>query len=242
MSNPSKRPSEEFVASLQVTSPLKSLISEKNPEYPVEALEEQMEAKAKIRNMRRSQQQESTCLLKPSLDSSLQRSMELAQEKGASSWLTALPVAEFGFTLHKSAFRDALCLRYGWLPSRTPINCDCGTQFSVEHALSYPKGGFPSIRHNEIRDLTANLLSEVCNDVCTEPHLQPITGEHLSGASEKEQGWTLRRTDFGEAASNEPSSTSGFLTHTLPRIDTQIPQPAIASMRRQRRGHMSKES
>ena len=186
VSNPSKRPSEEFVASLQVTGPLKSLISEKNPEYPVEALEEQMEAKAKIHNMRRSQQ-ESACLLKPSLDSSLQLSMELAQEKGASSWLTALPVAEFWFTLHKSAFRDALCLRYGWLPSRTPFNCDCGTQFSVEHALSCPKGGFPSIRHNEIRDLTANLLSEVCNDVCTEPHLQPITGEHLSGASANTQ-------------------------------------------------------
>ena len=53
--------------------------------------------------------------------------------------------------------------------------------------MSCPKGGFPSIRHNEIRDLTANLLSEVCNDVCTEPHLQPITGEHLSGASANTQ-------------------------------------------------------
>ena len=101
--------------------------------------------------------------------------------------LTALPVAEFGFTLHKSAFCDALCLRYGWQPSRVPLNCDCGSQFSVEHALSCPKRGFPSIRHNEIRDLTANLLSEVCNDVCIEPHLQPITGEHLSGASANTQ-------------------------------------------------------
>ena len=35
-----------------------------------------------------------------------------------------------------------------------------------------PKGGFPSIRHNEIRDLTANLLTEVCNDVSIEPDLQ----------------------------------------------------------------------
>ena len=45
------------------------------------------------------------------------------------------------------------------------------------------KGGYPSIRHNEIRDLTANLLSEVCNNVCTEPELLPVTGENLSGAS-----------------------------------------------------------
>ena len=31
--------------------------------------------------------------------------------------------------------------------------------FSIAHSLSCPKGGFPSIRHNEIRDLTANLLT-----------------------------------------------------------------------------------
>ena len=42
--------------------------------------------------------------------------------------------------------------------------CACGAKFLIEHtiSLSYPKGGFPSIRHNEIRDLTANLLTEVC--------------------------------------------------------------------------------
>ena len=37
-----------------------------------------------------------------------------------------------------------------------------------------PKGGFPSIRHDEIRDLTAQLLSEVCSDVKVEPDLQPV--------------------------------------------------------------------
>ena len=49
------------------------------------------------------------------------------------------------------------------------------------------KGGYPSIRHNEIRDLTANLLSEVCNNVCTEPELLPVTGENLAGASANAQ-------------------------------------------------------
>ena len=32
-------------------------------------------------------------------------------EKGASSWLSTLPIDEHGFALHKGAFRDALCLR-----------------------------------------------------------------------------------------------------------------------------------
>ena len=66
------------------------------------------------------------------------------------------------------------------LQLRIPSNCTCGVKFSVEHALSCSKGGFPSIRHNEIRDLTANLLTEVCNDVCIKLGLQPIDGEGLT--------------------------------------------------------------
>ena len=39
------------------------------------------------------------------------------------------------------------------------------------------KGGFVNIRHNNVRDFTAELLSEVCNDVAVEPMLTPCTGE-----------------------------------------------------------------
>ena len=63
------------------------------------------------------------------------------------------------------------------MPSRTPSHCACGTSFSVEHALSCLKGGFPSICHNEVRNLTAELLSEVCHAVETEPYLQPLDDE-----------------------------------------------------------------
>ena len=47
--------------------------------------------------------------------------------------------------------------------------------------LSY--GGFPTMRHNEIRDMTASLLTEVCHNVATEPPLQPLSGETLSARS-----------------------------------------------------------
>ena len=101
---------------------------------------------------------------------------------------TVLPVEEFGFFLHKGAFRDALALRYGWPLYNTPSTCSYGSHFTVEHALSCPKGGYSSIRHNEIRDLTAHLLTEVCHNVAVEPHLQPLTGETLHGASSITQG------------------------------------------------------
>ena len=35
------------------------------------------------------------------------------------------------------------------------------------------------ITHNELRDITAELITEVCHNVSTEPTLQPFTNEHL---------------------------------------------------------------
>lgn len=43
--------------------------------------------------------------------------------------------------------------------------------------------GFPTIRHNEIHDITASLLTEVCNNVATEPPLQPLSGESMTARS-----------------------------------------------------------
>ena len=81
-----------------------------------------------------------------SLPQSLQFAMELARsEKGASSWLSALPLEEHKFVLHKTAFRDEIALRYGWTPSNIPSHCVCGQAFSIQHALSCPRGGYPSI-------------------------------------------------------------------------------------------------
>ena len=108
------------------------------------------------------------------------RAVQLAQEKGASSWLSALPLEEHGFALHKGGFRDAICLRYLWDLPRTPEHCAYGQKFGVDHAMCCPKGGFPTLRHNEVWDLTADLLTEICGDVEREPLLQPVTGEQLN--------------------------------------------------------------
>ena len=109
----------------------------------------------------------------------MRKDLKVSSEKGASSWLSALPVAEHGFALHKGAFRDALGLCYGWRPSGLPTTCVCGKNFSVEHTLNCPCDGFPSVRHNELRDITAQCLTEVCHGVGTEPPLQPLSDEPL---------------------------------------------------------------
>ena len=83
----------------------------------------------------------------------------------------------YGFALHKGEFIDAICLRYGFTPSLLPSHCVCGKDFTLSHALSCPHGAFPIIRHNEVRDLTASLMTEVCHDVQVEPHLHALSGE-----------------------------------------------------------------
>ena len=141
----------EYTASRSVCKPLYNLILLHDSSYPTEAIEQQVEAKKEVHSLKLKHSQGSAFNLRPQLANSTQRSMDLAQEKGASNWLTILPIDENGFTLHKGAFRDAIALRYGWLPSNIPSTCTCGKSFTVEHALSCPLGGFPSIRHNEIR-------------------------------------------------------------------------------------------
>ena len=47
------------------------------------------------------------------------------------------------------------------------------------------RGGFVTQRHNELRDLEADLLSMVCNDVEIEPILQEISGEQLGRGSNR---------------------------------------------------------
>ena len=137
----------------------------------MEALEEQLLAKNAACQARRQAQISAASDLHGSLPNSLQRAVEISRESGASSWVTALPLTEHGFTLRKGAFRDALCLHCGWRPPLLPSQCVCDKTFNVEHALNYPYGDFPSIRHNE---------SDICHNVETEPVLQPVTDERLT--------------------------------------------------------------
>ncbi len=113
------------------------------------------------------------------LSAQSQRLFDIANETGVSSWLTVLPIKAHGFNLHKGAYRDCLCLRYGWNPTSLPSTCVCGSPFTIDHAMNCPNGGFPSIRHDGIRDLTAKLMREVCRHVVIEPTLQSLSGETL---------------------------------------------------------------
>ena len=94
----------------------------------------------------------------------------LNQKHGSSSWLTTLPLPEEGYDLTKQLFWDLIRILYGWKLTKPPVYCKCGEKFDLQHALPCKKGGFVSLRHNFVRDITSSLLNEVCKDVRVEPY------------------------------------------------------------------------
>ena len=67
--------------------------------------------------------------------------------------------------------------------------------------------------HNQIRDITATLLTEVCHDVQVEPDLQEVTLEEMrnkTANTEPGPDWTLQLTGFGVEGTNALMLMEGF--------------------------------
>ena len=99
---------------------------------------------------------------------SVSKIIDLASEKGASCWLTSLPLQRYGFVLNKQQFHDSICLRYNYSIKLAAKVCACGEPYSL-----------------------AELLEEICKDVVIEPPLLPLTGEKLPPGSNLSDGARL---------------------------------------------------
>ncbi len=133
-----------------------------------------------IKNQKITKMKEKAEQLENRITPSLRKTLSFAKDKGSSNWLNALPLEDEGYCLSKEEFRDAVSLRYDLPISGLPSKCPCSQDFDVTHAMNCKKGGFVHIRHNELRDLDASLLAQVCKDVAIEPSLLPLTGEILA--------------------------------------------------------------
>ena len=167
----------EFSCSEMITRPLAELISRqsKNLADLDQALVKQyaQECKSQKENVFKQEQE----MVHALLEEGKQKTFEMAAEKGASNWLSALPLKKLGYVLNKQEFRDSLCLRYGHQIPHTPAYCACGSINNVNHTLICKRGGYVSMRHNNLRDLEATFLREVCRDVKIEPQLLPTGTE-----------------------------------------------------------------
>ena len=166
--------------SIELSSPLASF---NNDSFEIQQCELEQ---TKISLREKADMQRELISIKSRIENNLPEmkyTIQLASEKGASSWLNALPLSKHGFDLTKTKFRDGIALRYTWEGKNTPAICPCGKKFSLTHALHSAKGGYTHLRHNEIRDVFANLMDDVCHDVQIEPKLQSLDGEIFSSNS-----------------------------------------------------------
>ena len=178
----------EYQNSQRKTSQLKQKILDQTVEYSIDK-EKEKEVERVLRKERDDRNEAILKSLRENMSVEEIRANDVAQKKGASAWLTALPLKDEGFVLNKREFFDALAMRYRWPLKRLPSKCVCGNEFSMTHAMNCKRGGYIGRRHNKIRDLFfAWILKDVAHGVHTEPHLQPLTGEVLeSGANVEDE-------------------------------------------------------
>ena len=111
VTNPMRAKIVQIEASRKVTEPLVASLL-KEMEEPVEVLthETQIGMKAEVHHLNNQRTASYANDIKASLPNALQVAIQHCCEDGASSWLTAVPIKDYGFNLHKQAFRDALSL------------------------------------------------------------------------------------------------------------------------------------
>ena len=233
-------PSEEHLASVQVTKPVVDLITSQSPgkssatacrEHSVLTAVLSCALAIKKHKLARHQAdlEKVQQLKSESLLPQQQALLSIAGEKGVSSWLTSDPALDEGTTLNKSDFRDAICLRYGFPLDGIPLTCVCGQAFSVDHAMTCPCGGYPSARHDEVRDVLADAMRSVFREVETEPQLLPYAEKDLSGKTANrapearldlkvKSFWTRDQAAFFDVRVTHPKSS----LQTLPELQRQL--------------------
>ncbi|MEL7196650.1 MAG: hypothetical protein AAFO96_29800, partial [Bacteroidota bacterium] len=163
--NPSIMADKEYENSVKLTHQLRKHIIEQNKSAEVNDAEI-LHSRYEISQEREKKQQEKMKEIERVVTPELALKIQLANETGASSWLTSLPIKAKGFNLNKQEFCDALALRYGWSIEGLPSICPgCQQPFNEGHANQCMTGGYISMRHDEVRDLTHQMLHEVCREV-----------------------------------------------------------------------------
>jgi hypothetical protein len=212
--NPVETADREYRCSKEITGPLVKLILEQELSLDNLDRSEVENIKAKLMAEKEAELEQQYKVLCSKVNSRTKRAMMLAREKGASSWLNALPLKALSYTLNKQEFRDGIAMRYGWAIHDIPTLCACGSKNSVSHTLDCKKGGFVCMRHNALRDSTANLLRDAgCKDVQIEPELLPVDPKKFKKRTNTQPGARLDVSARGVWSQFERSFYDIRVTH-----------------------------
>ena len=158
LGNPCLKASREYASSVKVTAPPVEQIVSQSHKLPEDSLV--ISAQQAVTRERSKEFEDRAERIKEMTPRKTKRALDLA-ERGSSAWLTVLPLQDLGFNLNKRQFCDAVKPRYDWPVDDIPSTCACREVFTVDHSMICKLGGFVIQRHNELRDLEAELLSMV---------------------------------------------------------------------------------
>ena len=206
----------KHAASIECTANLAEQIKA-GGSHVMESIQQDGVCKVAVRQHHRVSLKERADAVQAQLPPLQQRAMDVVQEKGASSMLTTIPVAEHGFCFEvKADFRDHICLRYGWPLDRLPASCPCGERFTIDHAQICKLAGFIHMCHDEVTDFLALCMKELHGDAEVEPTLLPLSGEsfrHRTANTEPDARADIRVRGFWTQSRNAFFDTRVFYPH-----------------------------
>ena len=147
----------EYENSRSITKDPTKVIYEQKNDYETNQIDNK-KIKSNIKALGEKRNIEKLNEISNQLSEKQQRLNDIYKNKGASNWLTVLPLSDHNFDLNKQQFWDAIRLRYGWPIPNLSLYCVCGSTFNMQHCMSCKKGGFVTLRHNSVR----NILPQIC--------------------------------------------------------------------------------
>ena len=124
MSKFEERAQPEYDTSKAMTAPLVAILIMQGNDLPDP--DECSEIRSEINAEKKAELDRKSAIIESKLPELTLRSVNQAKEKGASSWLSILPLKDQGLSLHKREFRDALAIRYNRTIKSLPLDCPCG--------------------------------------------------------------------------------------------------------------------
>ena len=221
---PSEIATDEYERSQKITDPLVSIIVDQIMSLQNYNSRNIDQLKLEVKDKKEENYRIKFLELSEQLPAESRSSLVQAKERGASAWLSALPLESQGYVLNKREFRDAVSLRYGWNIEGIPLRCACGCKNGVNHALTCSLGGYVHLRHNNLRDLIAQMLCDSrCRDVEVEPGLLPVNPANYKASTNTQDDARLDIAATGFNSAFERTFFDVRVTH--PGCETNIYKP-----------------
>ena len=115
----------EFANSKALTEQLQQNISSQDPSNNIDK-DEIKKIKNRIKAVKKSRNLQLLEAVRGSFSEEKNKLLDISCEKGASLWLTTLPIKDEGFQIDKQSFWDLLKIRFGYQLTRLPNVCACG--------------------------------------------------------------------------------------------------------------------